>query len=159
MSFDANAWSNTSIDGGGNEPPAPGTYEVALDDADYFTSKAGRDIIKLTLRVTHGIGDTPGHTWDEIRGLATEGQMKAAKATCARLGIDVDAVQSADDLKAELQACIGRYYTVEVKQNGQYRNTYINDRITGGPVSDIPSDLPAQEPAGELDAAGQPIPF
>lgn len=146
MTFDADRWRNTSVDQNTDNdgPPDVGEYEVELTDASFFVSKAGNPVIKLELRVTSPAA-VAGYTWTEIRGLATEGQMKAAKATCARLGIDVDAIDSQQALDAELKACKGRYYSINVVQNGQYRNVYINDRVTQ--VQDDLAIADARQPA------------
>lgn len=155
--FDPEAWKNTSIDNESKDPPPEGEYEVAIDNAEFFTSKAGNAVIKLSLRVTSA-GDEQGWSWDEIRGMGTEGQMKAAKATCARLGIDVDAIDSEDQLNAELEACIGRYYEVAVKQNGDYLNCYINSRVHGVDEG-VPDFRPAAGGTPAAVGADDDIPF
>lgn len=153
MSFDVSAWKNTSIDNESKDPPPEGEYEVAIDSAEFFVSKAGNPVIKLSLRVTSA-GDQQGYTWDEIRGMGTPGQMKAAKATCSRLGIDVESIDSEEQLDAELRACIGRYYEINVKQNGDYLNAYINSQVHG---VEEPVDFTAA-PVGAADSDDD-IPF
>lgn len=128
--FDADAWKKTSLeqDNTNDGPPQPGEYEIEITSGKFFTSKAGNDVITLGMRVTRG--DDAGYEWTELRGMASQGQMKAAKATCSRLGIDVDDIKSGDALDQALKACVGRYYSVRVVQNGDYRNVYINERVT-----------------------------
>lgn len=128
MSFTEN-WSKATIDGTENtSPPPEGKYEVALTDASAFVSKKGSEIVKLELRVVSV--NEQGHEWVEIRSFATQGAANAAKATCHRLGIDVESVSSLDELDTELKTCVGRYYAVNVVRNGEYVNTYVEDIVT-----------------------------
>lgn len=148
--FDAQAWANTPIDNSGTSdgPPEPGNYEAEITDGSYFISKAGKPIVKLTLKITSP-GPVLDHEWDEIRSMHTEGGMKAAKATVSRLGIDVDTITSGEELDQALKACIGHFHEVRVVQNGEYRNTYINDRVTT--MQDTLAAMPAAQPASAVD--------
>lgn len=150
MSFDEN-WGKAFADGPApNEAPDPGVYDVALTDAAAFTSKAGNDVAKLDLRiVSEHLRD---HEWTLILGFKNEGQAGVAKQQCAALGVDVSQIGSLDDLDTALKQFIGRYFTVEVKQNGQYRNTWIQVEVT--------SELPAEFPERVAAAAGdEDVPF
>lgn len=149
MTFPTDTWQAASIDqqDGSNEAPDPGpsgkaTFDVALDDARAFVSKAGNAVIVLDLRVTGGPMDS--YQWSELRGLKTDGQVKAAKATCARLGVDVGAVTGLEDLDALLKERVGNFYEIDVVQNGEYRNVYVQ-----GPASDVQSSFPSREQINE----------
>jgi hypothetical protein len=163
MTFPTDTWQKTSIDQDASEAPEPGTYDVVVTDGRAFTSKAGNPVIVIGFEVLGGPYN--GHQWDELRGLKTEGQIKAAKATCARLGVDVDNVFSLEDIEQQLKGCVGNYYTIDVKQNGDYLNTYVQGRCeTPPPASDIPTTdvLPSKEEAAAALAAAEAdddIPF
>ena len=146
MSFSEN-WSKATVDGSENtSPPPEGTYEVALVQASAFTSKKGAEIVKLEFRVVSV--KEQGHEWTEIRSFASQGAANAAKATCFRLGVDVETVATLEELDSELKACAGRYYEVTVKRNGEYLNTYVEDVVT--PSGGTP-------PAGDFQPAPVPL--
>lgn len=161
MSF-AQAWQQASInqDGDSNNPPEPGLYDVAIIDTKAFVSKAGNEVLVIEMRVVAGPAE--GYEWADVRGFGSEGQVKAAKSMCARLGVNVDAIGSLNDLAIELKRFEGLYYQVEVVQNGEYRNTYIQQQITPGqpgtanlPQSDVPNDTSDFDPpAGSGDDPG-----
>jgi hypothetical protein len=136
-------WEKATVDGTENtSPPPEGEYEVALISASAFTSKKGTEIVKRELRVVSP--QQQGHEWTEIRSFGTQGAANAAKATCFRLGVDVDAVSSLEELDVELKALGGRYYEAKVVRNGEYLNTYIEGDAT--PVADFqPAPVPADD--------------
>lgn len=165
MSFPTDVWQSTNIDQDDNPgAPDPGpdgkaTFDVALDDARAFVSKAGNAVIVLNLRVVGGPLDN--YQWGEVRGLKSEGQIKAAKATCARIGVgDLDTVTGIEDLESRLKEHVGTYYEIEVVQNGEYRNVYFQGKST---PSDVPNDLlPSKQEAAAAIAgatAEEDIPF
>lgn len=142
MSFDEH-WESANADGPtNNEPPEAGTYCVALIDGDAFVSKAGEDFAKLGFRDT-----ASGHEWDVLLGFGSQGAANVAKGTCAAIGVSVDEVETLEDLASALKEHVGKFYDVTVKQNGDYRNTYIDGEATG-------TDVPAEMPEPEAVAAG-----
>jgi hypothetical protein len=150
MTFPAQAWHNASIESDNNEAPDPGpegrmTLDVALTDGRAFVSKSGNPVIVLGFKVVGG-GQHEGHEWDELRGMKTDGQIKAAKATCAKLGVDVATVVSFEEIEQQLKGCVGTYYEIEVVQNGEWRNVYVQGR-GGRTASDVPNDFPSAEEA------------
>lgn len=157
MTFPTDTWQNASIEGGDQtEAPDPGVYDVTVTDGKAFVSKAGNPVIVVELQVLGG--SSHNHQWAELRGLKTEGQVKAAKAMCARLGVDVDNVFGLADIDAQLKGCVGLYYTVEVKQNGDYRNVYVLGRCeTAPPGTDVPAGdfIPSKEEAAAAVAAAK----
>lgn len=155
MSF-AETWGSTTVsDNDRSEAPAPGTYEVAIEDAKAFTSKAGDDWFVVELKII--TGDQAGHQWAVLSKLSTEGGVKAAKSMCSRMGVPVNAITSLDELDTAAKTVVGQYFAADVVQKGEYRNTYIGDRLTGvEPVSDVPSDVPAEGAAPDDD---DDIPF
>jgi hypothetical protein len=102
-------------------------------------------VIVLEMKVVGGPLDT--YQWTELRGLKSEGQIKAAKATCSRLGVDVESVFGLEDIDAQLKALVGGYFEIEVVQNGEWRNVYVQGRAGKAPASDVPSDFPTKEEA------------
>jgi hypothetical protein len=163
MTFNPQQWNQTTVDSNGNsEAPDPGTYEVLLHDARAFTSKAGDDYVALELKVA--AGEHAGHEWTELRSFRNEGAVRATKATVTRLGLTgIDEIASLDEFDAQLKQLIGNWYTVDVVQKGEYRNTYINGQVSNTPAaSDVPADTSDFEPATAPGAAAlgdEDIPF
>lgn len=153
--FDPNRWQDADPDAGfeNSEPPDPGLYEVSVQDARAFESKAGDDILVVEFRVI--TGPLTGHTWGVVNTFKSEGAVKVAKGMCSRLGVDVDGIGSLDELDTAVKAVLGNYYAVEVKQNGQYRNTYVE-----APLSDVPKQgIPGMPDATAPAADDEPVPF
>ena len=150
--FDAGAWQSADPDAPmeSNDPPNPGDYDVVIADAKAFRSSKGNDIAIVEWNITNG--PQTGYQWPDIYTFKNEGSIKVAKSMCSRIGIDVATISGLDDLDAQLRQQIGEYFTVEVKQNGQYRNTYVKGRPTQAPLSDVPGE--GFEPV----AAGSPAP-
>lgn len=148
MTF-SETWAKATADGSENtSPPPEGKYEIALTGTSAFTSKKGAEIVKLELRVVSA--QENGHEWTEIRSFATQGAANAAKATCFRLGVDVETVASLEELDSELKALAGRYYEVNVVRNGEYVNTYIESEAT-------PDQIAAQPQAVDVDTDDVPF--
>lgn len=148
MTFNPQQWNTTTVDSNNtSEAPDPGTYEVLLHDAKAFTSKAGDDYVALELKVA--AGEHAGHEWTELRSFRNEGAVKATKATVSRLGLtDIDEIASLDEFDARLKKLVGNWYTVDVVQKGEYRNTYINGKVNNEPVTpDVPADTSDFQPA------------
>ena len=149
MSF-SETWPKASADGTDDSAPPPeGSYEVALTDASAFTSKKGAEIVKLELRVV-SVNEN-GHEWTEIRSFGSQGAANMAKATCYRLGCDVDEVDSLDELDLQLKALVGRYYEVTVKRNGEYVNTYVEQETTAEHAVPVPATGPADDSTADKD--------
>lgn len=142
MTF-AETWEKATSDGNENSSPPPeGTYEIALIGASAFTSKKGSEIVKLELRVVSA--GEQDHEWTEIRSFGSQGAANAAKATCFRIGVDVDNVSSLDELDTELKTHVGAYYSVNVVRNGEYMNTYFEEATQPAevPVDFQPAPVP-----------------
>lgn len=137
--FDASVWQTADPDAplDSNDPPEPGEYTVVIAGARAFQSSKGNDIVIVEWNITNG--PLTAYQWPDIYSFKNEGSVKAAKGMCARIGVDVEAIGSLEDLDARLHQRIGEYFTVEVKQNGQFRNTYVTGRPVGA-LSDIPND-------------------
>jgi hypothetical protein len=146
----ASTWGNASTnpqDQDDNDPPAPGTYSVALTDARAFTSKAGKE-----LRIVDGAQE--GYKWSVLMGFQSEGAAGVAKSFCSGLGVDVDNVEPPiENLNAALKPHVGDYYSVDVYENKGYVNTKVTARLDGStPVSDVPSDnVPTHVQAADGD--------
>ena len=161
MSFQEQWGSATVNDSDKSSPPEPGTYEVALDDARAFTAKSGTDWFVVAFRVVTGQGI--GHQWSVLANLAKDGGVAAAKSMSAKLGVPIDEVNCLEDLDRLAKLQVGGYYAVDVVQKGDFRNTYIRERVTGEtPASDVPaSDVPVPDAVGAGFAAvdDDDIPF
>jgi len=138
--FDAGAWASTDANAEmqSNDPPAPGKYDVVIADARAFTSKAGNDIAIVEWNITGG--PQAGYQWPSLYGFKNEGQIKVAKSMCSRIGVDVDTIAGLEDLDRALKGTVGEYFQVEVTQNGEHRNTYVQGRAGAQRASDIPED-------------------
>lgn len=156
--FNAGAWQSAdpNAEQEDNDPPVPGTYDVVVSDARAFTSSKGNDVLILNWTIT--TGPQTGYSWSDVRGFKTEGAIKAAKALCTSLGVDVDGIGALEDLDAAVKQQLGEYFRVEVAQNGSYRNVYIKGKPEGTPVSDVPGEFPAAAAAAAA-ADEEPAPF
>lgn len=147
MSFDA--WHTADPDAAGNgddlNPPDDGTYEVTLIGAAAFTAKSDAAFVKNQYQVL--TGPAAGYEWTVLLGFKSQEQANVTKKACRDLGVEIDAITSQEALSEALEALVGQYYTVEVKTNGKFRNTYIQGPLVG-------SDLPAPPP--EPVTAGAP---
>jgi hypothetical protein len=158
MTF-TDVWTNADPDaqqGDKPEPPIEGMYECALVDADAFTAKtSGQATVKMTWRVVSA--QQRDHEWTEILQFhKSQGQANFSKGQIKALGIDVDAITALEQLADALHSKAGGYFTLETKQNGNYRNTYIQGP-SGGVQSDIPVDVP--DVPAETTGDDEDIPF
>ena len=137
MSF-TETWQSASTNDERPEAPDPGNYDVRLEDAKALLSKKDEAWVILSWRVMSL--RNKDHQWDELFGFRSQKAASITKKTIGLLGVDVDAVSSLDEIDSALKGLIGRMYEVEVKQSGQYRNTYVL-----GPAAEQP---PAQATPG-----------
>jgi hypothetical protein len=157
MSF-TDTWLTAKVnDGDSNtDPPDEGSFDVILTTAGAFTSKDGKDLVKLELRVLEG--EHTGYEWTEFRNFGSQGAANAAKTTCFRLGIAVDQIAAFTDLDAELKMVAGNNYLVKVVRNGEYLNCYFEGRLASIPTDTQPPTAdPTPTPAQRL--ADEDIPF
>lgn len=155
-SFDPQAWESAEVDDRAPAPD-PGVYEVVVEDVQAFTSNSGNDIVVIGFKIA--TGPQAGYEWSELRGFKNEGSIKATKATCARLGVDVGSVTNLTELDAALKAAaVGNWYSIEVKQNGEYRNVYVNSKVEAG-TTDVPAPKAEEFATAGAPAADEPIPF
>ena len=124
-------WSGANPDAtNDSEPPADGMYDVVLADAGAFLSKEKQEPwVKLAFRTV-----ADGHEWDVLQGFKSQKQANFTKKTVRDLGVDVDSIAGFEELDGALKEAVGRYFTVEVKTNGEFRNTYL--------VPDARPDIP-----------------
>jgi hypothetical protein len=150
MGFD-DTWADASPEGGEDNAPPNGLHDAALIDAGAFTSKSGNDVARLEFQTVD-----KQHQWTSILGFGSSKQAGFSKAQCMKVGVDVDAVASLEELDAALKACTGGFYEVEVEHNGEYVNTYVRDGAQPN-ESDIPT--PEMEPAPAGAEFGDDVPF
>jgi hypothetical protein len=152
MSF-TDIWAAASKDDNASvPPPPPGMYDVELSKARAFLSKKDEAWVSLTFKVTSK--RARDHEWDVLLGFRSQGQANVAKNQIAKLGVDVDSVGDLDGLDQALGRKVGGYFAVEVKQNGDYVNTYVIGATAGGDFPPAPAAAPVPE-ATDDDA----IPF
>lgn len=156
MSFDQ-TWGNAPVaeQFDPSQPPEPGIYTVVVRETKAFKSAAGDDTVVIELE---GIdGAAAQREWSVLQGFKSEKQASFTKRVCQDLGVDIASVLSLDDLDTKLkEAAVGNYFTVEVKRNGNYTNTYITGRATSEPVAgDVPTDMDGPAVQQKLDEAQQ----
>ncbi len=146
--FSAAAWANASDTAGeqqDNPAPDPGTYRACLSEGTRaFTSKNGKDLVKFAWTIVDG--PARGYEFNDMKGFQSPGAVNALKATCARLGVDTN-VSTLEDLNGRVRAQIGDWYEIEVVQNGQYRNVYVQGKISPPDPGDTSSFVPAETQA------------
>lgn len=150
-------WGSANPDAkGDNEPPEPGTYDVALTDAAAWVAKSGKTVMKLSYAVM-----PDGQQWTAIFGFASQKAANVAKGQARDLGVDIDNVHGLDELDGALKALIGGYFTVDVQQNGDFVNTYVKGRMLGSDIPDVPVPemAPAATASGGDDDADIPFAF
>ena len=147
MTFEG-TWNEATADRGDfgrSSPPEPGIYDVELVKSKAFTSEAGDDYVCLTW-------DSDGHEWETLYGFKTVKAASVAKEQVQRLGIHPGEILTLRELGDELHVLRGRRYRVEVKQNGEYRNTYVmSEQCEPRPPSDIPAPTVEAAPAEPID--------
>ena len=150
-------WGNANPDavGNDNEPPDPALgplFDVTLADTKADISKAGDPYFVLDWKIV--AGPLLDYQWDHYNGFKSQAQANISKKVARDLGVDVDALApSIEALHAALGEKRGQYYVVEVKQNGEYRNVYVQEGSAR--ESDIPMDLPPVPVPPESDS----VPF
>jgi hypothetical protein len=141
MSF-SSTWGSASTNPQDQEdaPPPVGKHSVSLDDARAFVSEKGNEVLVAEFRVVDGPHE--GVKWSVLHGFKNEKAAGVAKSLCASLGVDVEGIgPDIAELNDALKPHVGSYYSVDVKQKGQWFNTYVTGRLDGSvPVSDVPSD-------------------
>lgn len=166
--FDPNKFASaTGEDGDFPTAPDPSEYTVVLEDASAYTNKKGNDVLRFDFKVITGkLGNAwAGHQWAEFRHFKTEGAYNAAKAMCSRLGMDTEGITSLTDFDTRLKALVGRWYEIDVQQNGEYRNVYVTgDGTPTTPppeaASDVSADTSGFEPAtSAVTVPGSDVPF
>lgn len=160
---DFESWHTADPDAAGGDdtldPPADGTYHVALVEGSAFETKDGqKSFVKTTFKVL--AGPSADYQWTVLHGFKSQAQANITKKTCRELGVDIDNVTSLQALNDAVVARVGHYFTVTVKTNGQYRNTYIDGDAQ--PQGDLPVETgekfaPDPVPAGATAEAD--IPF
>jgi hypothetical protein len=142
MPVDMTAFKQASVQLDSNEPPPPGLYNVRVEDCHIFDSQAGDTYLKMGYSIT---GEKHrGHMWTQLHGFKTS-QLDFTKSHLKMLGVDVH-VASQDEIEQQLEDIIGKHYTVEVVQRGQYTNTNVKGAASA-PVP--PPDIPAPASNGQ----------
>ena len=147
----ADTWSEADPEGGsGDDPPREGIHDVALIDARAFESKNGAEVVVLEFQTVD-----KQHQWSSLHGFKTSQAAGFTKGACQKVGVDVASVGSLEELDAALKTFVGGFYEVEVKKNGDFINTYVNDGV-GPPKADVPADTEGLQPVPD---DGEPAPW
>lgn len=148
----ADTWSDADPDGNNDSanPPREGLFDVALVGARAFESKKGEDTVVLEFQTVD-----KQHQWSSLHGFKTPQAAGFTKGACQKIGVDVESVSSLEELDAALKAFVGGFYEVEVKKNGEFWNTYVNDGV-GPPKADVPADTEGLQPVPD---DGEPAPW
>jgi len=140
-----------AVGGDGGDPPEDGRYQVALIDAGAAISKKEKPYQKM---VWQRLEDR--YEWTVIHGFGSEGSANMAKREAREVGCNVDEITSLEELDAALKAQVGGYFIVDVRTNGDFRNTYVAGTLTG----DVPIDTSDMQPVPAAAATGDDgIPF
>ena len=118
---------NADNQGNDLEPPPDGTYGgCTLRDAGAFTAKSsGKDFVKFEWETTDG------YRWTVLQGFKSDAQTAVTWSEVSKLGINPTEIADLDQLDRALKACVGGYYDIVVKTNGQFRNSYVNGPSVG----------------------------
>lgn len=135
MPFDPTALRTAAENPGWDEPPPPDIYDAELTKAEVFTAKAGGDWLRLGWKVVSG--RLVDHEWSHIQTLErykpngddNEMALSITARILTTLGIQLDALRTADDLPRALAQVRGQVFAVEVKRNGQFINTTPQHRL------------------------------
>jgi hypothetical protein len=154
MSF-SDTWADATVEDQPDrtQAPDPGLYTVTVTDAKAITSKAGDDWVIIELE---GIdGAAAEHQWSVLQGFKSPQQAGFTKRVVRDLGVDIDTIDgtSISDLDQALKPVVGTYHTVEVKQNGEYRNTYFRGAVS------TEETLPQEQRAAATNGNEDDIPF
>jgi hypothetical protein len=143
MSFD-DFESFKNSDGG--EPPDGSILPARLERASVFESQRGDRFLKTEW-------SSGRYWWEYLRGVNGFGRQMAQELVLA-LGIDMSALKSWDELGDELAVREGTLYTVRVERNGNFLNTFVEDKPQGvqEALPDVPIDTGdfAPMPAGAV---------
>lgn len=154
MSGFDDTWAEASADGNNqDDAPPDGTYDAALIDAGAFTSKQDNDVAKLEFQTVD-----KQYTWTMIMGFASTKAASFSKGTCATVGVDVDSVNSMEELDTALKAVVGGFFEVKVERNGDWTNTYVQDGIPAQ-QPDVPADTSDLQPTPSGASDDDDLPF
>lgn len=149
MSF-AQHWPNANPEnagsGGADNPPPDGKHQVVLVDGGAWTAKSsGNETLKFEFRTVDGRFE-----WPSIGGWSTQSNADYAAKALEALGLDFKVLRSLEQIDAAVKSLVGRFFTVTVKRNGEYVNTYID-----GPAQGVQqaADFSAPQPAAPVPAA------
>lgn len=156
MTFDE-TWEEATVNEGDGfqpmSPPAPGVYDAVVTAGKTFTShKTGRDYMVVTFE------SSAGDAWEVYFSFGSVRAAALAKAQAALLGVDTERVNTLLELGDALYGRVGNSVTVEVVQNGEYRNTYVR-ASDGGGTGEEPQPLATDISEEEDVAAADEIPF
>jgi hypothetical protein len=133
MSFDD--FKRAAANGGGTEP-TDGVYSARLEHTAVLDTRNGKRI-KTEWRTVDG-----AHAWDAWNGVEG-GQARFGVELIEALGVTIAGLGSWEQLQDALLDCEERVYTVRVEVNGNFRNTYVEDRLPGGAAAPaVPPDIP-----------------
>jgi hypothetical protein len=155
-SFDE-TWADANPGQPDDDAPADGKHDAALIDASAFTSKNGKDVVKLEFQTVD-----KDHTWGVIYGFNSVKAAGFTKGQCQAIGVNTEApdIVSLDALGQALKEHVGEFFEVDVERNGEYVNTYVRGPAAGAvPQSDVPADTGDFETVPASNDDGGDVPF
>jgi hypothetical protein len=155
MSTFSDTWASAPVEDQADPTQPPlGLFTVSIQDAKAITSQKGEDWVIIEVRGIDGAAQDID--WSVLQGFKSPQQAGFTKRVVRDLGVDIDAITGSDiaELDQALKPIVGTYHTVEVKQNGDYRNTYFRGRVKQ-------ETLPAEQRAAAAATNGNDddIPF
>lgn len=125
------------------DPPADGDYTAVLVEAHAGIGKESqRAFVALTWQDV-----ASEYKWKVLGGFKSSGQANVTKGMVRDLGVDVDSLHAFEEVGEALKPLAGGYYSLSVKTNGTFRNTYINGpaRVGQSPAAEPGSPTSTDE--------------
>lgn len=145
MPFNPTALRNAGEQTGFDEAPPPASYEAELYKAEtFYANTTGEQFLRLGWKIL--TGRLRDHKWQTIHciedykpdGTDNEGALRVTMGVLKGMGVEItDAVRTPDDLLAVLHPLVGAPFAIDVKQSGQYRNTWPQN-----PLASVQQDMP-----------------
>lgn len=145
---------HASETGSSGEPP-DGFYTARLEHTALLDTKNGKRLKTEWRTVTAADGGTAEYAWDAWNGLEGAGAKFGADQLDA-LGITLAAITTEDQLRDALLDLENGIYTVRVERNGNFLNTFVEDRGPALAAPAVPHD--ELEPIAPGDAQDELAP-
>lgn len=149
MSFDA-----FKRGGGDDGEPPDGNHTAYLESTSVFKSKKDQWWLRTCWRTTD-----MAYYWETLRGLEGR-QTDRARELVTAIGVDLEQLNSFEDLGDELAQFENEEYVVDVQRNGEFLNTGVVQRApkqttmaTGGGRASAPAAAAGEQPDVPIDTS------